>query len=305
MPALQRTETRSLDGSSPSGRVVVVMHLHQPDRQVTVLDRALLESIDATIDAILRDHGPRLGGLVVTSDSRVFIAGADLKEVLSQDDPALHTYLEYGAKVFLRLTTLPCTTVAAINGAALGGGLELALHCDILIAATPQAKDASTPAKPYPIGLPEAGLQICPGWGGTNMLPARMEPSRAIHITATGSTMSVFDASEAGLVEHLYPAATLLDEAVKLAATPKSAPRTEPICISNTRTAETSEALAAIRESLPKTKAAGAVADAVAAGIASGWQAALQKERDLLVSLRHTPEARTAIETFFSKSSAR
>ena len=302
MPALQRFEARTLD---PSGRVVVVLRLAQADRPVIVLDRALLESIDATLDAIMASQGANLGGLVLTSDSRVFIAGADLKEIMAKDDPALHAYLGYGSKVFGRFATMPCTTVAAINGAALGGGLELAMHCDILIAATPVAKDASTPAKPYAIGLPEAGLQICPGWGGTNMLPARMEPARAIHITATGSTMSVFDASEAGLVEHLVPAAGLIEAAVRFASTPKVSPRTEPICVSNTRSGEAAEALAAIRGSLPKTGAAGAVTDAVAAGLTSGWRAALQQERDSLVSLRHTPEARTAIETFFSKSSAR
>jgi len=301
MPTLQRYETRSTDG----GGVVVVVRLHQADRPVIVLDRALLESIDATLDVIEREFGPKLGGLVLTSDSRVFIAGADLKEVLAQDDPTLHTYLEFGARVFNRFATMPCTTVAAINGAALGGGLELAMHCDVMIAAMPIAKDASTPAKPYAIGLPEAGLQICPGWGGTNMLPARMEPSRAIHLTATGSTMSVFDASEAGLVDHIVPPGSLIDEAIKIAATPKPSPRTEPICISNTRTAEASEALAAIRGSLPKTGAAKAVADAVGAGVNSGWQAAIRLERERLVALRHTPEAKSAIETFFTKSSTR
>lgn len=302
MPALQRYETRDVDAS---GRAIVVLWLHQADRPVIVLDRALLESIDATLDAIEKEHGDRLGGLVLASDSRVFVAGADLKEIMAQDDASLHRYLEYGARVFGRFATMRCTTVAAINGATLGGGLELAMHCDTLIAAKPVAKDASTPAKPYPIGLPESGLKICPGWGGTNLLPARMECSRAMHLTAAGATMSVFDAAEAGLVEHLVAPDALIDTAVRSAAAPKAARRAEPICISNTRSAEARKALVATRAALEATGPGAAVVRAVEAGLDRGWVAAIQSERDSLVSLRHTPEARAAIEAFFAKSSAR
>src|SRR5690606_27762956 len=110
MAALLRYEARK---STESGREVVVLWLHQASRPVIVLDRALLESIDATLDRIAAEF-PAIGGLVVTSDSRVFIAGADLKEIMAQDDPALHAYLEFGARVFGRLATMPCTTVAAI-----------------------------------------------------------------------------------------------------------------------------------------------------------------------------------------------
>lgn len=301
MAALLRYESRK---STENGREVVILWLHQPNRPVIVLDRALLESIDATLDRIAAEF-PAIGGLVVTSDSRVFIAGADLKEIMAQNDPSLHAYLEFGAKVFGRLATMPCTTVAAINGAALGGGLELAMHCDVLIASKPVAKDASSQAKPYAIGLPETGLKICPGWGGTNLLPARMEPSRAIHLTAVGSTLSVFDAAEAGLIDHLVAPDALIDDAVRAAAQPKSTPRSEPICIANARTEEARTALAAIRGSLEGTGAGKAVAEAVDAGLQSGWPAALQSERDSLVALRHTPEAKAAIEAFFAKSSTR
>ena len=151
---------------------VVVMTLEQADRPVVVLDSALLESIDKALDEI----GTDLKGFVLTSSSRVFVAGANLEEIMSLDDAALDQYLKFGSRVYGRIANLPCPSVAAINGATLGGGLELAMHCDTLIAMMPQAREDGKPAKPYHIGLPEAGLCICPGWGGTNMLPARIDP---------------------------------------------------------------------------------------------------------------------------------
>jgi enoyl-CoA hydratase/carnithine racemase len=132
-----------------------------------------------------------------------------------------------------------------------------------------------------------------------------MEPARAMHLTAAGSTMSVFDAAEAGLIDHLVSAEALIDSAVRIAAAAKARPRTEPICISNARTDETRDALTAVRASLEATGSGRAVAAAVEAGLSGGWQAAIRSERDSLVNLRHTTEARSAIETFFSKSSAR
>src|SRR4030095_4414837 len=87
----------------------------------------------------------------------------------------------------------------AINGAALGGGLELAMHCDGLVAAPPPSRDGA-PGKPYPVGLPEAGLGLCPGWGGTNLLPARMDAADAIRRAASGQTMTDDEGAGGGRV---------------------------------------------------------------------------------------------------------
>src|SRR5439155_140292 len=100
---------------------------------------------------------------------------------------------------------------AAINGAALGGGLELAMHCDGLMGAPPAARDGQA-GKPYPVGLPEAGLGLCPGWGGTNLLPARMEAGEAIRRTASGQTMMFDEAVAAGLFDRVAPAPEKLIE---------------------------------------------------------------------------------------------
>ena len=201
---------------------VVTLWLEQPERPVVVLDSALLDAIDGALDEI----GGGASGLVLASRGRVFVAGANLAEIMDLDDPGLDAYLKRGSAVFGRFATMPCTTVAALNGAALGGGLELAMHCDRLLAAEPVSSDPSKPAKPYLIGLPEAGLSICPGWGGTCLLPARMDPARAIAMTAAGTPMSVYDAAEAGLVEALVEPDRLMARALALAATPKDRSRT-------------------------------------------------------------------------------
>ncbi|MGD1915913.1 MAG: enoyl-CoA hydratase-related protein, partial [Phycisphaerales bacterium] len=172
------------------GTPVLIVELTQ-DAPVVVLNRDLLESLDATLDGLELDG---VAGVVLASASeKVFVAGADLKAVRDLSDADLHEYLEFGAAVYARLHQMPVWTAAAINGAALGGGLELAMHCDGLIGAPG--------AKPYPIGLPEAGLSICPGWGGTNLLPARIEPGNAIRQTAAGTPMKYPDAADAGLFD--------------------------------------------------------------------------------------------------------
>ncbi|HVZ93532.1 MAG TPA: enoyl-CoA hydratase/isomerase family protein [Phycisphaerales bacterium] len=281
---------------------VVTLILRQPSRPVVVLDWALLRAIDATLDEIGRD----LAGFVLASDSRVFIAGADLKEIVSLSDAELDRYLAFGQHVYGRIAKLPCTTVAAINGAVLGGGLEIAMHCDHLIALAPKPGTPEKPSRPYAVGLPEAGLSICPGWGGTNMLPARMDAATAIAMTATGKTFTVLDAKQAGLVEELVQGDTsaLLARARAIATARKKAPRSEPVSITNADKREKARVgLESVKSGgeLPRTQAAAAVLDCVEKGLNGGWQACLDAERAHLIRLRGTDEGKAAIKAFFEK----
>ena len=156
---------------------VVTLWLDGDGRPVVVLDRNLIQRLNATLDAINQEEN--ITGRFLKSDcSRVFVAGADLAEIDALDDPALHAYLAFGTTVFGRLAELPFPSIALVSGAALGGGLEIAMHCDAIIASKVGGNE-----KPYPIGLPEAGLGICPGWGGSQMLPARIDPTVAIEAT--------------------------------------------------------------------------------------------------------------------------
>lgn len=282
---------------------VYVVRLEQPGRPVVVLDEGLIRRLDATVDAVPAD----CRGLVVASASeRVFIAGADLKAISELDDSALDRYLAYGQRVFGRLSQLPFPTAAAINGAALGGGLEVAMHCDALVAAP------SASGKPYPVGLPEAGLSICPGWGGTNLLPARMDPAEAIARTAGGKPLNFDEARGAGMFDAVADSAgSLIETACRWVADRAGKGRVARDGAPSRwvgRAPGASRCLAAldsVRGDLPDTASARAVAEAVDAGLTTGWQAALDCERRHLVHLRRTPEGAAAIQAFFERSAAK
>lgn len=283
---------------------ICIIELVQPGRPVIVLDLELIQRLEAAIQALPKDAR----GLVLASASeRSFVAGADLHSIMEMDDKQLHKYLEYGADVFGKISRLPYPTAAAINGAALGGGLELAMHCDGLIGAP------SDSGKPYPVGLPEAGLSICPGWGGTQTLPARIDPRAAIEMTASGKPMKFDGAAEAGLFDAVCEKAGDLRKVAASWVADRATPGEKRSKLDRDgapsvwigrgeRAALVLEALDGIKGSLPETQAASAVAACVDKGIASGFKAGIAAERDNLVRLRHTPEATAAIGAFFAKS---
>lgn len=288
----------SREASGPHAGVVTVT-LTQPGKPVVVLDLPLIQSLQATLNTVPRDAR----GLVLASASeRVFVAGADLKTIQDASDDELHRYLAYAASVFGMLANFPFPTAAAINGAVLGGGLELAMHCDGLIGAP------SPSGKPYPVGLPEAGLAICPGWGGTNLLPARMDPAHAIRMTAEGKPFTYPDAIAANLFDRVATTPQdLLATAKQWVIDRAGQGRIERDGAPSrwigrpTFAAKTLAALDAVRDQLPPTQAAAAVALAIDAGLTGGWRHALETEQRELVRLRHTPEGKAAIANFFAK----
>ena len=281
--------------------------LEQPGKPVVVLEEGLIRRLEATLRLVPGDAR----GLVLRSASeRVFVAGADLKAIVDMSDAQLDEYLTYGSRVFGMLGQLSCPTVAAINGASLGGGLELAMHCDGLVAAP------SPSGKPYPVGLPEAGLKICPGWGGTNLLGARIDPALALDLTMSGRTLLVDEAKDKGLFDAFAAApADLLAAAKAWLCSPSlrlaerdGAPshwigRTGSAA-SNARrevAAASLKACASLLGSHAADSPAGAVLAAAHAGLTEGWQGALRRERRELIRLRNSPEGRGAIQAFLNK----
>jgi len=276
---------------------IVTLWLDSPKRRVVVLDGWLLDQLHLFLDKL--EAGPAPSGLIIMSaKERVFVAGADLAEIDSLSDDALHGYLTEGAEAFNRIAQLPCPTVAAIDGAALGGGLELAMHCDALVAAKPLQDDT-----PYRIGLPEAGLGLCPGWGGTQMLPARIDPAAAIEMMVIGHTPAITDFPD-GLFDRVIENEADLHEAatVWIEDCEKPGPRRAPMCIDQSNRDRVRKALESVRDKLPDTPAANAVVEAVEIGIEEGWAAGAAAERRLLVSLRRTPAARAKLDAFFARS---
>lgn len=159
------------------------------------------EALNALSFAILKEIGEALDevatwpvrALIVTgAGPKAFCAGADIKELRSRSLVDQKRGAEFGQAVFAKLTTLPVASVAAINGFAFGGGLELALACTFRLA-TPNAR----------MGLPEIKLGLIPGYGGTQRLPRVVGEARALEMIMTGRTVGAEEAERIGLVNRL------------------------------------------------------------------------------------------------------
>ena len=129
---------------------------------------------------------------VVRAEGKVFLAGADIKEMSGFDADRAREFSVFGNRTMDSLALLPSITVAAIQGAALGGGCEIALACDFRIA-----------VKRAKIGLPETTLGLIPGWGGTKRALRLLGPSRARRLIFGGAMLSAQDALEIGLIDEV------------------------------------------------------------------------------------------------------
>ena len=189
---------------------VAVLTFDQVGSKANVLTRELW----AEFGAALVDLGKRtdLKGLVLASAKPgIFIAGADLKLLANApgpNDPEVRAFIEQGLRVLEQLEALPFPTCAAIDGAALGGGLEVALACDYRVCGTnPKVQ----------LGLPEVKLGLIPGWGGTQRLPRTLRVSpldnAAVAVTS-GTSLDVRRARDVLLADLDVPSDALLDAAV-------------------------------------------------------------------------------------------
>lgn len=182
------------------GRVGLVT-LNRP-KALNALNKATLDELVGAVSAM--DTDPGIGAVVITGSGKAFAAGADIKEMQSKD------YMDMYAADWFRgwedLTRLRIPVIAAVSGFALGGGCELALMCDFIIAAD-NAK----------FGQPEINLGVIPGMGGSQRLTRAVGKSKAMDMILTGRQMDAEEAERAGLVSRVVPAEDLLDEAMKTA----------------------------------------------------------------------------------------
>jgi enoyl-CoA hydratase len=178
---------------------VALLRLDRP--KVNALSLQLLAELAEAVQGLLADLP---GALVVWGGERVFAAGADIVDLQSSAGPVV---VPGGFRALLdALASFPRLTVAAINGVALGGGLELALACDVRIA----ARDAR-------LGLPEIQLGIIPGGGGTQRLGRLVGPARAKELILTGRHVGADEALSIGLVQSLAEPADVLERSFELA----------------------------------------------------------------------------------------
>ena len=144
--------------------------------------------------------------LVVTGAGRAFAAGADIQEMVSFSASEAERFGRRGGGLTMRLSRYRLPVIAAVNGYALGGGCELAMGCDI--------RYASESAK---FGMPEVGLGILPGFGGTQFLQRIVGMSTAMELVLTNRTVDAREALSMGLVNHVCPAEELMDRVMELA----------------------------------------------------------------------------------------
>lgn len=174
-------------------------------KALNALNSQVLDAIDAAIERVRADAS--IGCLVITgSGEKAFVAGADIAEMRSMDHKEAYEFSRRGQRTFEAISALPIPVIAAIRGYALGGGLELALACDIRIA----AEDAK-------LGQPETGLGITPGFGATQRLARLVGPARAKELIFTGERISGLEAAAIGLVNKAVPADRVLEEAKDMA----------------------------------------------------------------------------------------
>lgn len=183
---------------------VGILKVNRP-KSLNALNPATVKEISACIDEVRQD--PSLRCLIVTGEGdRAFVAGADISAMVNMTALEGHAFSEHGLGVLRKLETLPIPVIAAVNGFALGGGTELALACDLIIAAD-KAK----------FGQPEINLGIIPGFGGTQRLARRIGLPRARELIYSGDTIDAETAARYGIANKVVPLADLMNEAKALA----------------------------------------------------------------------------------------
>ncbi len=172
-------------------RGVTTLTITRPEK----LNALNVETLESIADA-LADVEPDTRALILTgAGDRSFVAGADISYMQDLSTPEAQAYAELGHRVMDALSAFPAPTIAAINGYAFGGGLELTLACDIRIA----AENAI-------LGHTEIDLGIIPGWGGTQRLPRLVGDERARRMIFFGDRIDAETAAEYGLVSEVVPA---------------------------------------------------------------------------------------------------
>ena len=183
---------------------LATIQLNRPN-VLNAVDRELLDEFDALVARLHRDESVRV--VVITgSGERAFSVGADLTQIATFKPADIRRWVIDGNRVLSRLASLPVPVIAAINGYAVGGGLEFALACDLRIASAGSS-----------FGLPEITHGWFPGWGGTHRLPNLIGESRAKELVFFGEQIDAQTALKWGLVNRVMPKEDLMEEVTQLA----------------------------------------------------------------------------------------
>lgn len=187
-----------------TGGGILTCTIERPE-VLNAINGEVLDSLEEMARRVVADGSIR-AVIITGAGRRAFSAGADISTFSGLDPTGAADLMWRGQQVFQAIEDLPVPVIAAINGYALGGGLELALACDIRIA-----------VESARMGQPEATLANLPGWGGTQRLPRAVGEARAKELIFSGRLISAQEAERYGLVQQLSSPDGLLDDAVRLA----------------------------------------------------------------------------------------
>jgi enoyl-CoA hydratase len=182
---------------------LAVVTINRPP--VNALNLEVINALEAAFDELAADE--TVGAVIVTgAGEKAFVAGADIGEFPKLNSANGEKLSRRGQLIFQKIADFPTPVIAAVNGFALGGGLELALACDIRV----MAENAR-------VGLPEVTLGIFPGYGGTQRLPRIIPAGKAKELIFTGSVIDAAEAYRTGIADHLTPPGEALNRAREVA----------------------------------------------------------------------------------------
>lgn len=182
---------------------VATLTFHRPEK-LNALNQEMLQEISRVLAQVAEYREIR--SLILAGQGRAFMAGADIQMFLEFDPLSARRFSQTGQEILVRLEDLPIPVIAAVQGYALGGGLEIAMACDLIYA-----------AEGAKFGQPEINLGIIPGFGGTQRLARLAGLGRARELCFTGRHLDAREALALGLVAQVFPAETLRNECQKTA----------------------------------------------------------------------------------------
>jgi enoyl-CoA hydratase len=183
---------------------IAVVTIDRPDA-LNALNADVLAELHIAAVALAARADLRV--VVLTGAGRAFVAGADIRSMLDMTPEQAEAFAKAGHRTMSAVAAIPVPVIAAVNGFALGGGLELALSCDLIY--------MSEKAK---VGLPEVGLGLIPGFGGTQRLGRLIGPHAARELTYTGKQLDAQQSLALGLALAVFPLDTFMEEVMKVAA---------------------------------------------------------------------------------------
>ena len=193
---------------------IALVTIDRPEA-LNALNSTVIAELEQVVTELENDGTVR--AMILTGEGRSFVAGADIGEQYPLDLDGGRRWGQRGSALFRRMERLEFPTIAAVNGFALGGGCELAMSCDIIL--------ASEKAK---FGQPEVGLGITPGFSGTQRLPRRVGVAKAKELIFSGRMVKADEAERIGLVNAVYAPEALLDGALEMA---RSFAKNAPIAV--------------------------------------------------------------------------